>query len=300
MNKDAPPAFRFAPSPNGELHLGHAYSALTTHRLSQKTGGRFLLRLENIDIARCRPEFETGIFEDLAWLGLQWELPVRRQAGHFADYQSALARLHDLGVIYPCFASRNDIAALGRMTVLAADPDGAPALSRAMLAALNEESQRRIEQGEPYNLRLDMNRALALAAAKGLPAIRFRAFDTAFHVVEHPARPERWGDVVLARKDVPASYHLSVVIDDAIQGITHVTRGQDLLAATDVHRLLQTLLDLPEPLYHHHALVRDGAGRKLSKSEKATGLRALREAGVASAELLAWFENRTGPFAHCW
>lgn len=281
------PVFRFAPSPNGELHLGHALSALIGFEMARRLGGRFLLRIEDIDLARTRSEYVDAIFEDLAWLGLEWEEPVLRQSEHFADYQTAADRLQSLGLLYPCPMTRADLAALATAQPGVVDPDGAPRVSRRSASHLQEEWARRIERGEPYALRLDMERALALAREMaGDAALTFTEFGPDGRAVRQVrTQPERWGDVVIVRKDIPASYHLAVVIDDARQGVSHVTRGLDLLAATDVHRLLQVLLGLPEPLYHHHRLITDANGRKLSKSARDISLRALRAAGVTRQEI---------------
>lgn len=280
------PVFRFAPSPNGELHLGHALSALTGFEMARRLGGRFLLRIEDIDVARIRPEYVDAIFEDLAWLGLEWEEPVLRQSEHFADYSAAAKVLERLGLLYPCFMTRAELAKLAAQSPGSVDPDGAPRVSR--LNGLSaDELARRHESGRPYALRLDMERALALVReATGSRTLSFVELAADGHSARRiPARPERWGDVVIVRKDVPASYHLAVVVDDARQGITHVVRGLDLLAATDVHRVLQVLLGLPAPAYHHHRLLTDGSGRKLSKSARDTSLRALRAAGTTPAEI---------------
>ncbi len=281
------PVFRFAPSPNGELHLGHALSALIGFEMARRLGGRFLLRIEDIDLARTRSEYVDAIFEDLAWLGLEWEEPVLRQSEHFADYQAAADRLQSLGLLYPCPMTRADLAALATAQPGVVDPDGAPRVSRRSASHLQEEWARRIKRGEPYALRLDMERALALAREMaGDAAFAFTEFGLDGRAVRQVrTQPERWGDVVIVRKDIPASYHLAVVIDDARQGVSHVTRGLDLLAATDVHRLLQVLLGLPEPLYHHHRLITDANGRKLSKSARDISLRALRAAGVTRQEI---------------
>lgn len=279
-----PPVFRFAPSPNGDLHLGHAYSALVSSDLAAAFGGRFLLRIEDIDIGRCRPEFEASILEDLAWLGLTWETPVRRQSEHLNHYSQTLARLDALDLLYPCFATRSEIAKASGPNP-ARDPDGGilyPGLYRELD---NEEAARRKAQGEPYALRLKMNEALAIARKRAGNDLMYRAFSCDGDEQTYVTNPERWGDVVLARKDVPTSYHLSVVVDDALQGVTHVTRGQDLLASTDVHRLLQVLLELPEPLYHHHDLILDDAGRKLAKRDRDTSLRSLRDSGLSSDDI---------------
>ena len=280
------PVFRFAPSPNGELHLGHALSALTGFELARRLGGRFLLRIEDIDTTRARPEFIQSIFEDLAWLGIEWEEPVLRQSEHFADYQAAAKKLEDLGLLYPCFLTRNELAAFAAANSDARDPDGAPRVTRADLDISDAERARRRENGERFALRLDMQRALSFVREKtGRGELFFSEWDGNRQCRRVQASPERWGDVVIVRKEIPASYHLAVVVDDARQGITHVTRGLYLFAATDVHRLLQVLLDLPEPVYHHHRLITDLGGRKLSKSARDTSLRALRQAGLTPQDI---------------
>lgn len=278
----ARPVFRFAPSPNGLLHLGHAFSALTTARAARDAGGRFLLRIEDIDLARTREAYIAAILDDLAWLGLSWEEPVRRQSRHFADYRAALARLGELGLTYPCFASRGEIAAACAPDA-ARDPDAAlfyPGLWRGAAPEHVEEKQK---EGVPFALRLDVAKALTVIMRRGEKL----AFTELWHepTGQIAADPARWGDVVIARKDVPTSFHLAVTLDDAIQGVTHVTRGADLYQATHIHRLLQALLDLPVPLYGHHRLIRDEEGRKLSKSARDTSLRALREDGMSAAEI---------------
>jgi len=265
---------RFAPSPTGWLHLGHAHSALFAWSQAKRQAGRFLLRIEDIDRSRVRPEFEQAIYEDLAWLGLDWERPVRRQSEHFADYAAALARLEAVGLLYPCFCTRAEIAGAGQA------PHGLehglyPGTCRHLSA---EERRVRIAAGRPYALRLD-----AAEAARHTGPLSFSDRAHGATAVD----PFLLGDVVLARKDTPASYHLAVTLDDALQGVTLVTRGEDLLPATHVHRLLQALLGLPEPAYHHHPLLRDEAGQRLSKRHSALALRALREAGVSAAEARA-------------
>ena len=280
------PVFRFAPSPNGYLHLGHACSALLNLDAARQTGGRLLLRIEDIDATRCRPEFETAIYQDLAWLGVTWETPVRRQSRHLADYRAAVERLANLGLVYPSFESRAEIAGLvaqreadGRWP---RDPDGVPLYPGVAKLLSSAERERLIWSGAPHAWRLDMAAACACAGELGW--------------IEHgegpggetgtvAARPQAWGDVILARKETPTSYHLAVTIDDALQGVTEVVRGQDLFWSTSVHRLLQRLLDLPSPAYRHHRLIRDGAGRKLSKSTAATGLRELRAGGATPASV---------------
>jgi glutamyl-Q tRNA(Asp) synthetase len=279
-----PPVFRFAPSPNGYLHLGHAYSALLNSDCARETGGRLLLRIEDIDATRCRPEFETAIHEDLAWLGIAWETPVRRQSEHLGDYRAALDRLSALGLVYPAFESRAEIARLVAAREADGpwprDPDGAPLYPGDARSLPAGERDRLFEAGAPYALRLDM-----VAAGRRAAGLNWNELgagpDGESGIV--PARPEAWGDVILARKETPTSYHLSVVVDDALQGVSEIVRGQDLFHATSVHRLLQILLGLPEPAYSHHRLICDEMGRKLSKSTRATGLRELRAADVTPA-----------------
>lgn len=276
-----PPVYRFAPSPNGYLHLGHAYSALLNSDRARATGGRLLLRIEDIDATRCRPDYETAVLEDLAWLGIAWETPVRRQSEHLADYRAALEKLSALGLVYPAFESRAEIAKL--VTAREADgpwprdPDGAPLYPGDAKSLSAGERAQLIASGVPYALRLDM--ASACRRAAGLTWNELGGGPDGERGII-PARPTAWGDVILARKETPTSYHLSVVVDDALQGVSEVVRGRDLFHATSVHRLLQVLLGLPEPDYRHHRLMCDEAGRKLSKSSHATGLRALRAAGV--------------------
>jgi glutamyl-Q tRNA(Asp) synthetase len=281
-----PLVFRFAPSPNGYLHLGHACSALLNFDLAQHSGGRFLLRIEDIDPARCRPEFEAAIYEDLAWLGLKWEQPVRRQSGHLPDYFKALEKLSAQGLLYPSFESRGEIARRvsqrERDGAWPRDPDGAPLYPGTAKELPAEERVRMMESGAPYALRLDM--AAAIARAGRLVWIE-QGEGPAGETGQVEARPQAWGDVILARKETPTSYHLAVVIDDALQGVSDVVRGKDLFCATSVHVLLQHLLGLPQPAYRHHRLIVDDAGHKLSKSTKATGLRELRSAGVTPADI---------------
>jgi glutamyl-Q tRNA(Asp) synthetase len=286
---DARPIFRFAPSPNGELHLGHAFSALFTWEMARRFGGRFLLRIEDLDPTRCREEFIDWIYEDLAWLGIEWEEPVRRQSEHFADYAAGLEKLRALGLLYPCFASRKQIIeAAGRAEPpLGHDPDGAPLYPGLWRGAGEAEAGARVAAGEAYALRLDMGKALRLGVARNGGPMFFASFDADDRRERIAARPERWGDVVLSGKDRPVTYHLAVVTDDALQGVTHVTRGADLLAATDIHRLLQILLGLPAPLYCHHRLVLDETGRKLAKSHRDKSLRSLRAEGVSAAAIRA-------------
>ena len=280
------PVFRFAPSPNGYLHLGHAFSALINHDVARASGGRLLLRIEDIDAARCRPEFEPAIFEDLGWLGITWEPDVRRQSEHLETYRAALDRLSVQGLIYPCFESRAEISRLvgerEKEAPWPRDPDGAPLYPGNAKHLSPAERAQRIASGARFALRLDMERALARTGAVAwTEAGRGPAGETGTIA----AALQAWGDVVLARKETPTSYHLAVVVDDALQGITHVIRGEDLFWSTSVHRLLQQLLGLPAPTYHHHRLILDADGRKLSKSTQATGLRELRERGVTPGEI---------------
>jgi glutamyl-Q tRNA(Asp) synthetase len=278
--------FRFAPSPNGYLHLGHAYSALLNFDLARKTGGEFLLRIEDIDSVRCRAEFEEAIYQDLQWLGIGWAPRVRRQSEHWGEYGQALEKLMALGLVYPAFESRTEIARLvaerERQASWPRDPDGAP-LYPGMARLLSPgERTRLIQSGAPYALRLDM-----AAACRRVGELSWRELgegprgEAGFVAAE----PAAWGDVILARKEIPTSYHLSVVVDDALQGVTEVVRGQDLFWSTSVHRLLQQLLGLPQPAYRHHRLILDDAGQKLSKSTQATGLRQLRAEGAAPADI---------------
>ena len=281
-----PPVFRFAPSPNGHLHLGHALSAMLNYDLARQTGGRFLLRIEDIDFTRCKPEFETAIYEDLAWLGITWEIPVRRQSEHLSEYREAVERLAAQGLVYPSFESRAEIAGLVVLREAEApwprDPDGAPLYPGAAKSLSADQRARLLQSGAPHALRLDMAAACARAGASTWTEHGEGPEGDTGTVA---ARPEAWGDVILARRETPTSYHLSVAIDDARQGVTEVVRGQDLFWSTSVHRLLQQLLGLTPPVYRHHRLVLDGSGRKLSKSTEATGLRELRAAGATPADI---------------
>jgi len=271
---------RFAPSPNGYLHLGHAYSALLNADAARERSGRLLLRIEDIDTERCRPEYEQAIYEDLRWLGISWQEPVRRQSEHFADYRFAIAQLEAQGLLYPSFETRRELAALvaelDRQGEWPRDPDGVPIYQGRARRLSVAERRRRREAGEPFALRLAMDKAVARA---GVITWTETGFGPHGQTGVITAAPQMWGDVVLARKDSPASYHLAVVVDDALQGATDIIRGEDLFWSTGIHRLLQTLLGLPEPTYHHHKLILDGTGQKLSKSTDATGLRELRAAG---------------------
>jgi glutamyl-Q tRNA(Asp) synthetase len=276
------PIFRFAPSPNGELHLGHAYSALLNAEMARKAGGALLLRIEDIDTARCTPEFEAGIYRDLEWLGIEWEEPARRQSEHFAEYGRLLDRLIAWELVYPAFMSRGEMRAHiaeaeDRGRTWPRDPDGVPLYPGLDKALGPRERKQRMTDGEPFAWRLDIASATARLGGS-LTWTEFSDPDMGSKK-KIEARPDLWGDVVLARRDTPTSYHLSVVADDALQGITHVVRGLDLFAATGIHRLLQELLGLPEQAYFHHRLILGPDGRKLSKSFRDTGLNALRIAG---------------------
>lgn len=271
------PIFRFAPSPNGYLHLGHAYSALFTQRAAATVDGVTLLRIEDIDVTRCKPEFDAAIREDLEWLGYPFLEPVMRQSERFPVYETAAAKLRRAHLLYPCFCSRAEIAA----NATDRDPDNAPLYPGTCRHLAPAEIDARLASGAPVQWRLDMQ--AAQEEIGDVVIIREYAVtdrDVLFSD-EHPrpAEPDRWGDVVLVRKETPTSYHLSVVVDDAEQGVTHVTRGMDLRAATDIHVLLQALLGLPSPLYAHHGLITDGLDMKLAKSAGAQPLRDLREAG---------------------
>ena len=265
---------RFAPSPSGRLHLGHAHSAL----FSASDGGRFLLRIEDIDVTRCKPEFEAAIFEDLAWLGLTWEEPVRRQSAHMADYQAALEALQAEKLLYPCFCTRRDIQEeIERSGAAPHGPEGPlyPGICRELDPSVAAE---RIAWGEAHAWRIRIDAALA------------RTGPLTWHdraAGEQQARPELQGDVVLARKDIATSYHLAVTVDDALQEITLVTRGKDLFHATHIHRLLQALLDLPVPEWHHHGLLEDETGKRLAKRHDALSIAALRQSGKSAEEVRA-------------
>jgi glutamyl-Q tRNA(Asp) synthetase len=266
--------------------LGHAYSALLNQDMARDLGGRLLLRIEDIDAERCRPEYEEAIYEDLRWLGLSWQEPARRQSDHFDDYATALAQLEAQGLLYPSFESRREIAALvadlDRQGGWPRDPDGEPIYPGRARKLSAAERERRRNAGEPYALRLAMDRAVARAGVLTWTETGAGPHGQTGVVT---AAPQMWGDVVLARKEQPASYHLSAVLDDALLGVTDVVRGQDLFWSTSIHRLLQALLGLPEPNYHHHKLILDGDGRKLSKSTQATGVRELRAAGSTALDI---------------
>lgn len=281
MTFAALPTFRFAPTPNGALHLGHAYSALMNARLAEAAGGRLLLRIEDTDAARCKREYETEMLEDLAWLGLTFFGAPRRQSEHLDDYARALGALDARGLVYPCYCGRAEIA---RANGGLLDPDGAPLhRGRGCCAITPFETARRKAAGERPALRLDAARARALVESP----LTWREFGESSREAIVQADPGAWGDFVLRGKDRPANYHLAVVVDDALQGITDVVRGRDLYAATSIHRLLQALLGLPAPRYRHHRLVLDAKGEKMSKSASSMPLRALRDAGYSPLDLRA-------------
>jgi glutamyl-Q tRNA(Asp) synthetase len=274
------PVFRFAPSPNGRLHLGHAYSALLNAEMAATGQGRFLLRIEDIDRARCKAEYERAIVADLAWLGLTFREAPRRQSEHAGDYASALHRLTARGLVYPCFCTRGEIASAAGF---ARDPDGAPLYPGTCRAMTGAERAARFASGRSAGLRLDMARALAEAPGD----LHWREYGEGTVETIVLADPSAWGDFLLKRKGMPASYHLAVVVDDALQGVSDVVRGRDLSASTSAHRLLQRLLEIAPPRYRHHRLVRDFAGDKMSKSASSTSLDELRRAGVAAQEVRA-------------
>jgi glutamyl-Q tRNA(Asp) synthetase len=270
------PVFRFAPSPNGPLHLGHALSALLNRDMAEEMGGRFLLRIEDIDTERSRPEFEASILDDLSWLGLRWERPVRRQSEHFGEYVEALETLKARGLVYPCTCTRGEIrAAIAAKSGWPNDPDGTPIYP----GTCRPPPGAMFVDREPA-WRLNMTKAIEETGP--LAWTEIRADGSTETIMADPAA---WGDVVLARRDTPTSYHLSVTLDDALQGVTHVVRGQDLYAATAVHRVLQTLLGLPEPIYRHHRLILGADGRKLSKSAGSEALHVLRSDAARVADI---------------
>ena len=267
---------RFAPSPTGYLHIGHAFSALTAWNTAVNTGGRFILRLEDIDESRCKPEFEAAIYEDLSWLGITWETPVRRQSDHMADYARALEALDKRGLIYPCFCTRGDIRTeIARMGSAPHNTKG-PVYPGTCRDLSYDDQKARSEAGRQHAIRLRMKQAVTETGA-----LYWHDQDLG----RIPTNPMHHGDVVLARKDIPTSYHLAVTIDDALQGVTLVTRGQDLLNFTDIHRLLQALLGLETPLYQHHKLLTDQNGRRYSKRDHSLTIRTLRETGLTPKEV---------------
>jgi glutamyl-Q tRNA(Asp) synthetase len=268
---------RFAPSPTGYLHLGHVRSAFEGWRAARSAEGTFLLRLEDIDPTRCRPEYADAIIDDLAWLGLDWDGPIRRQSEHFSDYRAALHRLDEMGLLYPCFCTRREIR--DEIARAGGAPHGEHGASYPGTCRRLDPAERaaRREKAADYALRLDIGAALARIG-------KLAWKEDGRRIVADPAA---LGDVVLARKEMPTSYHLAVTVDDALQGVTLVTRGADLFAATHIHRLLQALLELPTPRYRHHRLLTDARGRRLAKRDKALTIRAMRESGISAAEVLA-------------
>lgn len=268
---------RFAPSPTGYLHLGHVRSVLEGWRAAREAGGAFLLRLEDIDHTRCRPEYADAIIEDLAWLGLDWDGPIRRQSEHFPDYRAALARLDEAELLYPCFCTRREIR--DEISRAGGAPQGEPGAPYPGICRRLDRAARsvRLADAADYALRLDVGAALARTGPLAW-------YEDGRRVA---ADPTALGDVVLARKEMPTSYHLAVTVDDALQGVTLVTRGVDLFAATHIHRLLQALLELPTPRYRHHRLLTDAQGRRLAKRDKALTVRAMREDGMSAPEVLA-------------
>ncbi|ABR61356.1 tRNA glutamyl-Q(34) synthetase GluQRS [Sinorhizobium medicae] len=289
ISRPEQPVFRFAPSPNGFLHLGHALSAIINHDIAADSGGRFLLRIEDIDRTRCRPEFEAAILDDLAWLELEWEEPVRRQSDHLDLYASALEHLKAMRLVYPSAMTRGEIRAAvaaseAKGSAWPRDPDGTPLYPGRERGFRPDDQAAILASGRPYAWRLDMEEAVKRAGGSlSWQEKGFRGSGEYSQIAD----PAAWGDVVLSRSDAPSSYHLSVVVDDAVQGVTHIVRGRDLYHATSVHRLLQRLLELPEPVYHHHRLILGPDGRKLSKSNRDTGIAAFRAAGHGPADIRA-------------
>ncbi|MCG9917303.1 MAG: tRNA glutamyl-Q(34) synthetase GluQRS [Phenylobacterium sp.] len=275
----APFVTRFAPSPTGRLHRGHAYSAMQAFQAAKAAGGRFLLRIEDIDVTRCRPEFEAAILEDLAWLGLSWDGPVRRQSEHLADYEAALAQLRREGLVYRCFHTRKEVA-----QAMASAPHGAMESFRSKPLPTAEEA-RRLARDEPFAWRLSLDAAEVRLGQLNRLAFHEEGAGPAGETGDIQVRPDLGGDVILARKDVGVAYHLAVVVDDALQGVTHVIRGCDLFEATHVQRVLQALLGLPAPIYRHHRLLVGPDGKRYAKRDRAETLHALREAGVSPQDL---------------
>ena len=280
-----PTVTRFAPSPTGYLHLGHIRSALEGWRAARRAGGRFLLRLEDIDRTRCRDEYAEAILEDLAWLGLDWDGPVRKQSEHFDDYRGALDKLDELGMVYPCFCTRREIQAEITRAGGAPQGDAGPIYPGTCRRLGTEAVAQKRRSGIDFALRLDLARTPALTGP----------LDWIEEECRQRAEPTVLGDVVLGRKEFPASYHLAVTVDDAIQGVTLVTRGEDLASATYIHRVLQALLGLPTPCYRHHSLLTDAAGRRLSKRDGAPTIRSMRRQGMTSAEIIALAEAAPHP-----
>lgn len=270
---------RFAPSPTGYLHLGHAYSALTAFDAARDAGGRFVLRIEDIDQGRARPEFETAIFEDLAWLGIEWEEPVRRQSEHMSSYADVLTGLIERELVYRDFRTRREIA-----EAIASAPHGESGEVFTGGALPPDEEKAKLDEGEAFAWRLSLKKA---RAALG-PAYFALVFEDETGRVR--AEPDKLGDVVLARKDFPTSYHIASVWDDALQGVTHVIRGEDLRESAHLQVLLQKLLDLPQPIYRHHKLILGADGKRLAKRDQAATLRALRESGKTPEDVRAMLE----------
>ena len=268
---------RFAPSPTGHLHKGHAWSMLTAHEKAQNENGKFLLRIEDIDFNRCSPANTAQILEDLAWLGIEWEEPIRIQSEHLADYAAAAQSLQDRGLLYPCFCTRKDIQREIEAAGNAPHGSEGPLYPGTCRRLSEDERQAGIASGEPYALRLDLSKALEII---GTPLTR----QDSIHG-EQVARPEELGDAVIVRKDIGTSYHLAVVVDDGLQGVTDIVRGVDLFESTHLHCVLQRLLDLPAPIYHHHELLTDDEGNRLAKRDKSITLKSLRESGVSVAGL---------------
>jgi glutamyl-Q tRNA(Asp) synthetase len=276
---------RFAPSPTGHLHLGHAYAAWQAWRRARESGGRFLLRIEDIDPERCRPEYTDAIQEDLRWLGLDWDGEVLFQSARLPLYQACLDSLAARGLLYPCFCSRAEIRReLAASAFAPHAPDGAPLYPGTCRRLTVDEHAARLASGAPHAWRLDATRAL-----EGAPPLSFSEEG----IGDIRARPDLFGDVILARRDAPASYHLCVTHDDATQCVTVVTRGEDLRDATHIHRLLQHLMEWPVPLYVHHALLKNPEGRRLAKRDGATTLASLRRSRAAPSDILAAFDARS-------
>ncbi|WP_341020175.1 tRNA glutamyl-Q(34) synthetase GluQRS [Brevundimonas diminuta] len=276
-------ATRFAPSPTGRLHKGHAFSALTAGRAAKEAGGRFVLRIEDIDPTRCRPEFEAGIYEDLAWLGLNWETPVRRQSDHLADYAAVVEALDRRGLLYRCFRTRKEI-----LDAIGGAPHG-PAEAARPGPHPAEEEARLLAEGRPFAWRLSLDRAKEALGGAAWDALSFieEGSGPDGETGRVKARPETAGDVVLARKDAGTAYHLAVTHDDAMQWISHVIRGQDLFEATHIQRLIQALMDWPAPVYRHHRLLAGPDGRRYAKRDRSVTLAELREGGLTPEALRA-------------
>ncbi len=277
------PNFRFAPSPNGFLHLGHAYSALFSYHWARKMNADFLLRIEDIDILRSRPQYIEAIKQDLTWLNIKWLEPIMLQSTRFSEYKKATKKLNDLGVLYPCFCTRSEIANNAEQK----DPDGAPLYAKTCKNLNKDDIAKKIAQNIPYVLRLDMDKAIAKVGDLEINIAMPNPSSKPKTVI---ANPKKWGDVVIVRKDIPTSYHLSVIIDDDAQNITHLIRGKDLEQATHVHRVLQSLLGLNSPIYTHHTLIKDDTNMKLAKSKHSTPLRDLRESGISAQEIISQFD----------